>query len=740
MVCTLAFAPLLAPGLEAQQVMTLPRVNGPISLDGFSREPAWESVDPLKVVMHQPTFGLEPSEPTEILVAYDDDYLYVAGRLYDSDPQGIQEGGMNRDNMSPSNDWFGIILDTFNDNENGLGFFTTPAGIRLDAAVFNDAQGEFPLNVSWNTFWDVAVAKSDKGWFAEIRIPFSSLRFQDTEGEVIMGLTVWRYIARKFETVTFPAISPRWGFWSLWKPSLAQRVQLEGVYSRNPVYITPYALGGAGLSSRLNPEETDWITEQNPVRDMGLDVKYGLSSNLTLDITLNTDFAQVEADDEQVNLTRFSLFFPEKRLFFQERSSIFDFSLGGPNRLFYSRRIGLSDYGLVPILGGLRLVGRIGGWDIGAMDMQTAASTFSVASDSTVSLASENFGVLRLRRRVFNAYSYAGAMFTSRIGADGHRNLAYALDGIFRLFRDDYLTLNWAQTADTEDGGNTSGLETARLRVNWERRTKEGMGYDLSLSRQGKDYNPGMGFVPRTNYTLLRNEISYGWFPGEHSPLFSHSLSVVGWLFLNGSSGTLETAELGPRWQTTTKSGVFTGLGLNLLYESIPDTFDLGTGAVVPPGTYRFAGVNAFYQTPFGGLFRVETYLDAGTFYDGRRLSVRAVPTWIMSRFLELGGSLEFNRVGFPRRNQRFDSNIVRLRLKATFTNALSVFTFVQYNSATDAVIFNGRFRFNPREGTDLYIVYNEGINTNRYRIDPALPFTESRTVLVKYSTTFLTD
>ncbi|MFQ6615173.1 MAG: DUF5916 domain-containing protein [Fidelibacterota bacterium] len=738
--CTLACGSLFSGALQAQDVMTLPRIDGPVTLDGFSQEPAWQRINPLEVTMNQPTFGLDPSEVTEILVAYDDDYLYVAGRLYDSDPEGIQRGAMNRDNMSPSNDWFGIILDTFNDNENGLGFFTTPAGIRFDAAVFNDAQGEFPVNVSWNTFWDVAVKITDQGWFAEMRIPFSSLRFQDTDGQVTMGLTAWRYIARKFETVTFPAISPKWGFWSVWKPSLAQRVRLEGVYSRNPLYVTPYALGGTGQSSKLNDDETAWTVEQNPARDIGLDVKYSLSSNLTLDLTLNTDFAQVEADDEQVNLTRFSLFFPEKRLFFQERSSIFDFSLGGPNRLFYSRSIGLSDYGLVPILGGVRLVGRLGDWDIGGMNMQTAQTAFSPEPDSTVTVASENFGVLRLRRQVLNPYSYAGGMVTSRIGTDGHRNLAYALDGILRLFGDDYLTLNWAQTADTETTEPILSLATTRFRLNWERRTKEGLGFDLSVSRQGMDYNPGMGFVPRTNYTLFRNEVSYGWFPDEDSPIFSHSLSLLSWIFLNNTDGRLESAEVGSSWWRSTKSGVFTSLGLKLLHESITDTFRLSSDSFISPDTYTFTELSASYQSPFGGLFRVETYLNGGTFYDGHRLSLRAVPAWVISKYFEASGSVEFNRVRFPQRDQRFDSNIVRLRLKTTLSAVLSLFTFIQYNSATDAIVFNGRFRFNPREGTDLYIVYNEGINTNRHSFDPALPFTDTRTVLVKYSTTFLTD
>lgn len=292
------------------------RVKGLVALNGMSDEPAWEGIEPLPVVMHIPNFGNIPSERTEILMAYDDDFLYIASRLYDSEPSKIQAPSKKRDSMMPSNDWFGIIIDTFNDKENALAFFTTPAGLRMDATVFNDAQGEFPINVSWNTFWDVKTVCNGEGWFVEMCIPLSSLRFQDKDGRVVMGLITWRYIARKNEIDIFPAIQQDWGMWSAWKPSQAQEIVLEGVYSRKPLYIAPYVLGGIGQSFELNDPETAYQRIDDPTNELGLDIKFGLTSNLTLDITVNTDFAQVEADDEQINLTRFSLFFPEKRLFF----------------------------------------------------------------------------------------------------------------------------------------------------------------------------------------------------------------------------------------------------------------------------------------------------------------------------------------------------------------------------------------------------------------------------------------
>jgi len=338
--------------LDRFDLLVMPRIRSPITLDGLSNEPAWEGIKTLPMVMHSPNFGTAPSELTEVLVAFDDDFLYVAGRLYDREPSKIQANSKQRDSTDPSSEWFGIVIDSFNDKENALAFFTTPSGLRWDAAVLNDAQEPVPFNLSWNTFWDVATSQNNEGWFAEMRIPFSSLRFQDKNGRVVMGIILRRYIARKSEHITFPKIPPNWGFYSFFKPSQAQEFVLEGVYSRKPLYVAPYLLGGFGYYSELNEDETVYQRVKNLEHEGGLDVKYGLTSNITLDITLNTDFAQVEADDQQINLTRFSLFFPEKRLFFQERSSNFDFNFetSEPNRLFYSRRIGIHEGELVWIV------------------------------------------------------------------------------------------------------------------------------------------------------------------------------------------------------------------------------------------------------------------------------------------------------------------------------------------------------------------------------------------------------
>lgn len=707
-----------------------------VILDGKSSEPAWAHITPHSFVQHSPNYGLESSEQTQVLFGFDDEYFYIAGRLYDKEPEKIQASTKKRDTMSPSNDWFGVLIDTFNDKENGLAFFTTPVGLRFDAAVYNDGQptdmstGMPPLNLSWNTFWDVETTRNQEGWFVEMRIPLSSLRFQIEDGQVVVGIIAWRYVPRHNEMSIFPAIPPDWGPWSLWKPSQAQEFEMQGVSSRKPLLIIPYVLGGYGRTFELNEAGTDYLGEKDPVAEAGLDLKYGLTSNLTLDLTLNTDFAQVEADDQQVNLTRFSLFFPEKRLFFQERSSTFEFNFGGPNSLFYSRRIGINEDEdeIVPIYGGARLVGRLGDWDIGVLTLQTAAVD---------TLPSENFGVFRLRRQVFNSNSYVGGMVTSRIGTDGSYNVAYGLDSIIRMFGQDYFTLNWAQTFQDNHSHRFLSLDPSKLRLSWDRRTVKGAAYSFSYSRAGKEYDPGLGFEMRENYTRFGNRILYGWIPGEDSFLNWHQIFLGGSLTLSNRDQSVESAEIGPGWTGETKSGFGGSFQPKYFEESLTENFEISDEVEVPVGRYKFFGAEGTFNTPMGRMLSLMGTFQAGGFYDGWRMSLGFLPRWSINSTWELEGYYQYNRVVFQDRSQDLTAHLARLKILATLSIKFTASAFLQYNEFSHAVIANVRFRYNPREGNDLYLVYNEVLNTARMRESPALPPSDSRAIMLKYTYTF---
>jgi hypothetical protein len=718
--------------LPRTERITISRAAGPVTLDGRVEEPAWEGVRPFCMVMQSPTFGEPASERSEALVAYDDDFVYVAARMFDREPDRIQAPTKKRDAMVATTDWFGVLFDTFNDKENALAFFTTPAGLRFDAAIFRDAQPttatEPPMNLSWNTFWDVAVARAGDGWHVEMRIPLSSLRFQPVEGKVVMGVSVFRWISRKNEVDVFPAIPKNWGEMSAWKPSQCQETVWPGLRPRRPLYLTPYALGGFDRVYELNDEETAYVKGGSPKLELGLDLKYGLAGNLTFDATINPDFAQVEADDVQVNLTRFSVFFPEKRLFFQERSSNFDFPMGSVSTLFYSRRIGLADDKPVRIYGGARLVGRLGGWDVGFLDMQTAALDEN---------PSENFGVLRLRRQLINPFSYAGGMLTSRLGADGSYNIAYGLDWIWRARGDDYFTLQWAQTFENGAANRAFSLDSARFAVMWERRTTRGFGTTVRFARIGKDFDPGMGFLQFENYTAFYTRTLYGWFPGKASALSNHDAFVEARVFLDNDTDRLTLAEIGPGWEFAAKSGVSGRIWPKLNIEELDEPYELTDDILVPVGRYVFPGAEFYVQSPPGRLFNAILTGTVGGYYDGWRLTLGAMPTWSGIPNLEITGLLQYNLVRFPARDQTYLAPIGQVKVLATLSVKFSASALVQYSGAEDIFSANVRFRYNPREGTDFYIVYNEGRNVDRLSRAPVPPSLGGRALYVKFNYTF---
>ena len=708
----------------------VPRLIEPIEFDGRVVESAWEAIQPLAAVAHLPTFGSPLTEPTEFRIAYDSEYVYFSCRAYDSDPGGILAYSLERDEQGFRSDFCSLYLDTLNDEENALQFKTGPAGNRSDAQRMDD--GERSDN-SWNAFWDAAVSRDTLGWYAEIRIPFSSLLFQTVDGQVVMGVSMLRNISRKNERHVHPAIPPDLGQFAYTKPSLMRKIVFQGIQDRGtPTYVTPYALAGGGYSHVLDEPATGYARTSSQVTEAGLDVRMGIASSLTLDLTVNTDFAQVEADDQQVNLTRFSLFFPEKRRFFQERSSNFEYALSGQDRLFHSRTIGLAGGRPVRILGGARLVGRTGEWDVGVLNVQTGDSE---------GLPSENMGVARLRRRVLNDNSYVGGILTTRIGSGGRQNIVYGLDGIFRVARADYLVLDWAQSFDTSEGLASTrpvrSVDRGVARVSLERRGQDGLTYVVDLSRTGEVFNPGLGFLRQADYVTGRARAGYLWRSEPGARLFTYALELEGAIFRRNVDGQVETVEIEPR-------GVVQSWGLHQLmlsvpfnYENLRAPFSLPEGTVVPAGIYRFAWGRLQYSSPQSDQLRLVADVEAGRFFDGQRAAFGFGPVWDPSAHVNLSATYRVDRVVFSGRDQGFTAHLMRLRAQVMLSTTMSAVGFVQYNNTDHAVIANVRLRYNPREGNDLYIVWNESLVTDRTSFVPVQPLSTERTIVVKYAHTF---
>ena len=703
--------------------ITLPRLTGPIVLDGTPDEAAWQAIPALPLTMYAPVFRGVPTQRSEIRVAYDDQYLYAAGWFYDTDPKGIRVNSLYRDRWN-GDDALAIYIDPFNDNQNAKWFGTSAGGMRFDVLLSDDGSTS---NGSWDAFWDARTSITGEGWFAEVRIPFSTIGFRaDAAGTVTMGLTVTRLVSRNGERVTFPAIDPKFEFR---RPSVAQDVTLHDVAQRTPLYLTPFVLGGTAQTAvPPAPGTTAFGSRHTTRREVGLDARYSLSGNLTLDVSANTDFAQVEADDQQVNLDRFPLFFPERRRFFQEGSGIFDFSTSGGSRLFHTRRIGLAPDGSpVPIYGGARVVGRAGAWDVGALEMRTRA---------TGGAPSENFGVLRLRHPVLNDFSTAGLMVTSFTGG-GRTNLGLGADAVLRAPREHYLTVKYSATRDSDDSGSVSLTSRSLYDVVWERRAQRGLQYNVSGSYLGRDYRPEMGFLQRTDVTQANAVANWFLYTDGHSWLRRYYPGALAFSTFRNADHALESATYAVWVQWDTKAGGGGWLEPKWFHENVQGPFSIGS-ATIPAGTYDFADFQAAFTMAQGRRMRTSIDLRSGTFYDGTRTQAIVKPTWNVSRHIELGADYQLTALRFASRDQSETVQVARLRIRTALDVRASGNAFVQYNSTTDRVDVNVRLRYAFAEGTDLWLVYNEGLDVDRTTGLPGVqpPRSLARTFVLKYTRT----
>lgn len=725
---------------EAGGIVDLQRLSVPVTLDGFSDEAAWAAVVPVPLTMYDPTFRGETERTIQVLVAYDREALYVAARFYHDDPDAIRAFSLTRDRWA-GDDGFGVLLDTFNDNENALRFVAMPLGTRMDMSISGDGQGADggggrgggPRSISWNAFWDLETQITDQGWFGEMRIPLSSLRFEsDENGDVVMGMMAYAYEPGEGTRWTFPAIPRDFPYTQV---SAWQDVRLQNVESKNPIYVTPYGLTGRDMQSELNPAGDGFAGVTGGSYEVGADMKINPTPNLTLDLTVNTDFAAVEADQQQVNLTRFSLFFDEKRPFFQERAGIFSFETGAERgTLFYSRRIGLADGEPVRIHGGARLVGRVGAWDLGIIEMQTAADNGH---------ESENFGVFRLRRRVLNSNSFVGGMATTRIGAGGLYNATYGVDSQFRVGGNEYITLKWLQTfqgGDDVRNAAPTGIDAGRIYFDWTRRQVRGFSYQNAFIWSGPGYDPAAGFESRNNFVRAQSDWNYQWFPRESSRFRRVWTGIESNVWVRNEDDRVDTGQFTPFLQFETKPGASLKGSFNAVYEDVSTPFSLSDEVTVPIGSYWAPEGILEFRAPRGWTVRPNITATAGRFFDGDRIGLSTDYNWAVNSHLELRGGWEWNRIRFSERSQTFDSHLARVQALTAVNSQLSMNAFIQYNSLTDEVTTNARLRYNFREGQDLWLVWNEGLNFDRRAVlgVPRRPFEEARTLTVKYTHTFV--
>jgi hypothetical protein len=681
------------------RIATAVRINEEIKLDGLLEEPAWRLAIPAaNFVRWRPSPGEPAGEPTEVYFLYDDDNLYVGFICHDSDPSKIRVNDLREDFSFTGNDGVALVIDSLNDDRSGFLFGANPAGAKRDAQVSNDSA----YNWDWDGVWDVRVSRNSEGWLAELRIPFKTLRFSGSSTQE-WGLNINRHILRFSEESQWSPLPVRYTFSRI---SLAGTLRgLENIRQGRNLKVTPYITSSF---SQTRNRGLQW----NDHYDGGVDLKYGLTPSLTLDGTVNTDFAQVEADQQQVNLTRFSLFFPEKRGFFLENAGTFTFgnaTPGGPLVPFFSRRIGLNPrLAPVPILGGARVSGQVGRYDVGFLTMKS--KELNPLKDPDVdpldATPSNNYVVGRIKRNL-RTNSWIGALATHRDSSNqGDYNRVYGADARFqflgRLNLDSYLLKSKTPGLTGQDQARRAGMSWDDDEVN------VSAGY-LTIQ---PNFKPELGFVRRENMTQYDG--SLGWKPLIRSSRVIRSLQFETELtYIAGAgSGVIETRDHQITGGVQFWNGGYIRATTTKRFERLNRRFAIRPDIAITGGDYAFREQSISTQSnpsrKISGIGSVEW----GSFWNGNRKTFSGDLTLKPSYRWNLALNYAQNRVTLPQ--GKFTTNLMGAKLIYGFSPFAFFNAFIQYNADTKRVSSNIRFNWTYKPLSDLYIVYNDTRDTSR--------------------------
>ena len=696
------------------------RATVPIRIDGRLDEAVYGEVTPIADFLQtEPELGKPATEKTDVWVLFDDDNIYVSVRCWETQPERMIVNVMQRDSANlMQNENFGFMFDPFHDRRNALMFMVNPIGGRTDGQVV-DRQ----YNRDWNAVWEVKTARFDKGWTAEFAIPFKSLRYGPGRDQV-WGFNARRIDRWKSETSHLTQIPKSMVSSGLFQPSLAATiVGIEAPSGSKNLEIKPYGISNVSTDRKATPATSNDVTA-----DVGLDVKYGVTPNLTADFTYNTDFAQVEADEQQVNLTRFSLFFPEKREFFLENLGLFNFggatstsATGSAPVLFYSRRIGLNQAlgRVVPIQGGGRLTGRAGRYRIGVLDIRTDQDA---ASRSTAT----NFAVMRVKRDVLRKSSI-GVLMTGRsvVQTGTGSNQTYGVDGTFAFFDDLAVNTYWAKTDTTGRSGSDISYR-GQIDYNADR-------YGVQVERLviGSNFNPEVGFVRRADMRLTSGLLRFS--PRPRTNRYVRKLSWSGSVnYIENGAGRLETRDSTAEFSIDFMNTDRIIVGRDANYDAPRRPFTVGPNVLIPVASYDFGTTRVAFQ--FGQhrrIFGLVRY-DVGTYYGGDRhaLTVSTARATVTPQ-ISLEPTWSVNRIELPQRS--FTTNLLGSRITYTVTPDMFASALVQYNSDLRSVSTNVRLRWEYRPGSELFIVYNEQRDTTA----PRLPLLTNRAFIIKFNRLF---
>lgn len=719
--------------------LTVLPVLDKLRFDGIPDEPDWQRMPSFAFHVLEPVFGAAPVEKTEMRLLYDENYLYVGSKCFYKDPSKIIIRNFLRDGWR-GDDWLSVHIDSRFDHRTAINFAIYPAGSRYDMLISNDAVelGSSPTNPSFNAVWDARSVITKEGWFFEMKIPLYNLRYKIADdGSAQMAVSVTRWTAYNNELQHSVNI-PQGIAYGFLKPSLKQEMKFDNLKKHKLLLLTPYLAASATEKNPYN-EDLKKITPDNNTRlTAGLDAKIGLTQRLTLDATINPDFGQAEADLQQLNLSRFGLYLPERRLFFQEQSGLFDLGLGNNTQLFYSRRIGLSDDGIIPLYGGLRLTGQLNNSiDIGVLNMQSAQKQFS----DSVQVPSENFGVVRMRNKVLNDKSFIGLLFTNRNSSIAS-NYALGTDAVLNVSKNNYLKIGVAttQTSDSSSKDRVS-VTTSRIAVAWENLEQKGWIPKFGYTYSGKDFNPRLGFLDRTDFHSLQAEIAYGLFASNKNQKFAQQKFTVlkASVFKNATTGVTESISTGSEWRGYTAKGASLNAKATYNYEYIKDSLEFGNNIVVRSGIYRFPSFSFLLFPPSAKKIAFPVGFGGGGFFGGQQYFFSISPNFNSAQKVHIQPGYDYTYLHFAPGSNNSSTHIHIARLNITYAPNLhfSAAGNIQYNSTEQKVFTNFRVRYNFSDGHDLYVVWNNESRTDRYINGTKSPVTEQQQLLIKYYYTF---
>jgi hypothetical protein len=664
-------------------------VNDAPRIDGVIDELIWQQIAPItQLTQIWPDDGSPPTEASEIRVAYDRDNLYFAFTFYDREAHLIRAKNLERGGRNDRDDHAYISLDTYQDKRNAYLFEMNALGTQDDATITDE--GLTLDSFSWDAVFRSETQITDEGWTMEVSIPFRQLRFPKGD-ELEFGLMLSRMINRKNERSIWPRIGLEFGNSFSALAAVSQYGTLKGlknVRRGKNIEIKPYVIAGA---QKIRQDLAFEDTESEITRDIGVDLKYGVTSNVTLDLSVNTDFAQVEADNVQLNLSRFSLFFPEKREFFLERSGLFEHGNPRSTQTFFSRRIGLSE----DILAGARMTAQFDKVSVGVMNIETGTRIGDIFGDM-----STNNTVARVRANVLPRAS-AGAIFTNlQKGSDFNR--AFGVDGQIRFWSASEVNA-WYSTVSDSDPDREDAAGYAGFQILNDLGSVRG-----SFTTVGKNYMPALGFVRRRD---MRRYFANG----SYTPVVSlAALPVVRRLsvqaevdYIEGLDGEKQTTEVGIEAGVQFNRRDNIGFGFSRSFERLEDSFFIRDNAEIPAADYTFNQFGVEGETDSSRRLFFTGGASTGGFFNGNRTDLRGSIGFRQSRHLNIETGIDHSIIDLPIDNGKFTATTVSVSLLGGLNRKLFAKGLIQYDNFSRNVQANIRVDWIHTPGSDLFLVFN---------------------------------